>query len=312
MISSFFSKTKPINYIILLTFVFVLYWFVHFFAFDRSYGPEQLLLQTAVLGLLLFSFFIVNFIVTRNKVTGQNSYTILFFALLFMVFPETMLDNNAILCSFFLLLALRRLISVRTNKNIKSKIFDATLWVAVSSLFYDWALLFLLLVFMAIYIYEPKNIRNWLVPFAAIFATAMIVYGGLTLADRTEFLFEHYQFNYYFDKEYFFNWGNSSKLILYVLFISVVGLVSFIKFGKAGMGKVATMRLIAITFLLGILIKLLIGSTQEYPILLSFFPAAVFLSKYVESIKRPNIMEIILILAIIIPFIGFFIGLIIK
>lgn len=312
MISSFFGKTKPINYIILLAFIFLFYWAVHFLIFDKAYEPEQMLLQILVLGVLSFSFFVVNFIVKRNKVTGPNSFTILFFALLMVFFPETLVDNNAVFCSFFLLLALRRLISIRSMKNIKSKIFDATLWIVVSSLFYDWALLYLLLVFMAIYMYEPKNIRNWLVPIAGIFTVFMITYCVLVLSNETNFLSKHYQFSHSFNRAYFLDWGNSTKLVLYVLGISAVGLLSFVKLGKAGLGKVATTRLIAISFLLGLVLKMLTSSANVYPIMVTFFPAAIFLTKYVESIRRPNIKEIVLMLAIFLPFMGFFIGLIVK
>ena len=48
---------------------------------------------------------------------------------------------------------------MRSSRETKFKIFDATIWILVSSLFYDWALLYLILVYAAIYFYEPKNVR---------------------------------------------------------------------------------------------------------------------------------------------------------
>ncbi|WP_394352413.1 hypothetical protein [Pelagihabitans pacificus] len=207
---------------------------------------------------------------------------------------------------------MRRLISLRSLKNIRVKIFDATIWIMVASLFYDWAVLYLILVFMAIYIYEPKNFRNWLVPFAGIFTVLMISYCVLVLAGRTDFMWEHYGFDYVFNQTYFLNWGNSTKLVLYVIGISTVGLFSFIRLGKAGMGKVATMRLIAMLFFLGIVLKILTTSEGVYPIMVTFFPASVFLTKYIESIRRPNIKEIALMLSIFVPFMIFFVGLTVK
>ncbi len=312
MISSFFGKTKPINYIVLLAFVFIFYWSVHFFIFDRSYDPEQLFQQLLVLGVLSFGYFVLNFIVKRNKITAPHSFTLLFFTLLIVVFPETLTDANGILCSFFLLISMRRLISLRSLKNIRPKLFDATIWIIVASLFYDWAVICLFLVYMAIYIYEPKNFRNWLVPIAGIFTVFMITYCILVLGGYTQFLEEHYTFEYAFNHNYFLDWNNSAKLILYVLGISVVGLLSFIKLGKAGMGKVATMRLIAMLFVLGLVLKVLLSSKNVFPIMVTFFPASVFLAKYVESIKRPNIKEIALLLSIFVPFMAFFIGLILT
>lgn len=312
MISSFFGKTKPINYIILITFIFVFYWFVHFIVFDKSYDPVELLLQLIVLSVLSFSLFVLNFIVKRNKITATHSYAILFFTMLLLVFPQTLIDNNAIMCSFFLFLALRRLISIRSLKNVRLKIFDATIWIAVASVFYDWAILYLILVFMAIYIYEPKSLKNWLAPIAAVFAMLMVFYCILILQGRPEYLWEHYRFEYQFNKAYFLNWINSSKLVMYIVGISAVGLLSFLRVGKSGVGKVATLRLIAMLFLLGLVLEVLISTPGKYPIMVTFFPAAIFLAKYVETIKKSNVKELVLMLSIFIPFMVFFIGLVIK
>ena len=112
MISSVFGKTKPINFIILLGFLFIFYWFVLFFFYGQVYSPQELLLRTLVLGVLIFGIFVVDFIVKRNQITGTNSFAILYYTLLIIVFPETLTDTNAIFCSFFLLLAFRRTIAV--------------------------------------------------------------------------------------------------------------------------------------------------------------------------------------------------------
>ncbi|MCK5441613.1 MAG: hypothetical protein KAJ23_06970 [Maribacter sp.] len=312
MISSIFGRTKPINYIIVQTFLFLFYWLVHFFLFNRVYGPKQLVVQTLVLGLLLSSFFVVNFIVKRNKMTETNSFTILFFTLLMVIFPETLTDNGAVLCNFFLLLTIRRLISMRSLKNIRFKIFDASLWVMFSTLFYDWAILYLLVVFMAIYIYEPKNFRNWLVPFAAIFAMFMMSYAFLILTNNQEYIAEHYQFSIKFDARYYLNWINSSKLIIYTIVVFILSVLAFLKLGKPGVGKIVTTRLIIFYFIIGLIINIFVSSEELHPILLTFFPTAVLLTNYIESIKRPNIKEIVLIFSIFIPVIVFLSSMILK
>ncbi|MGB6151695.1 MAG: hypothetical protein WBG48_06860 [Pricia sp.] len=302
MISLIFGKTKPINYIIVLTFLFLFYWFVHFFLFDRVYAPGALLEQAVVLGALFFSIFVVNFIVKRNKITRNNSFAILFYAMLAVVFPETLLDANAIWCSFFLLLATRRLISMRSSRDTKFKIFDATLWVLVSSVFYDWAALYMILVLAAIFFYDPKDIRNWLVPFAGLFAFYMIAKSLLILADQEGFLKAHYQFNFSLDVAYFSYWGHSTKLVLFAVTTFLTGLLAFLKLGKAGFGRVVTMRLIAFSFVIGLVVNLLTLSDNVYPVMITFFPAVVFTTKYIESIRRARIKEVLLIATIVIPF----------
>lgn len=252
MISIIFGKTKPINYIIVLTFLFLFYWVVHFMLFNKSYQVENILLQLFVLAFLFFSIFIVNFIVKRNKITGTNSFAILFYVLLMVIFPETLSDSNAIFSSFFLLLASRRLLSMRSLKNINFKVFDASLWIMVSTLFYDWAILFLLLVFAAIYFYQPKIKKNWLVPFSAIFVFLMTTQCVLVLSNNQDFLLNHYEFKFSPNMVYFSYWGHSTKLICYVLGAFAVGLISFVKLGKGNIGQVVNMRLIAMAFVIGL------------------------------------------------------------
>ncbi|WP_408065828.1 hypothetical protein [Zobellia sp. 1_MG-2023] len=280
--------------------------------FDRIYSLVRVFWQLFVLSVLFFSVFIVNFIVKRNKVTGANSFTILFYGLLMVVFPETLLDSNAIFCSFFLLLATRRLISIRSLKNIKFKIFDATIWVLVSSLFYDWALLFLILVLAAIYFYEPKNARNWFVPLAAIFTVLMITECVLILYGNQDFLSNHYKFSVSLDSTYFSYWGHSTKLVLFALTTFVSGILAFVKLGKSGFGKVITMRLIALSFVIGLVLNILLLSDNVYPVMITFFPAVVFMTKYIESLRKANIREIILMAAVLIPFLVLMTGIAIK
>jgi hypothetical protein len=306
MISNIFGKTKPINFIIICSFLFVLYWFVNFVVYDKSYLPEELIFQLLVLSVLLFSIFVADFILQRNKVTSPNSFGILFYGLLTLVFSETLTDNKAIFCSLFLLLALRRIISIRSLKSIKLKIFDATLWIMVASLFYEWAVLYLLLVFAAIYIYEPKNIRNWLVPLTSIFAVFMVAYGMLVLTNNTDFLMHHYQFTFEFNKVYFSSWGNSTKLVIYILSILLVSVFAFLKLGKAGLGQIVTMRLVGFAFVIGLIVKVLNSTEGSYPIMITFFPAVVFVTNYVEAIKKANIKEIILMISVVLPFLVFF------
>ena len=310
MISGIFGKTKPINFIILLGFLFVFYWFVHFGLNENHYEPEQLVVKFVVLGILLFGVFIVDFIVKRNQITATNSFVILYFTLLIIVFPEVLLDENSVFCNFFLLLALRRLISLKSLKNIKLKVFDATIWILIASLFYDWAILYLILVGIAIYFYEPKNIKNWLVPLTGIFTVGIIVFCFLIITDNLEFLSSHYQLSPKFDVIAY--WMDSTKLAIYAIFTFISATLVFIKMSKLGMGKIITMRLIAISLALGFAITFLKTSNDVYPVLITFCPGAIFLAKYVELIKKTTLKEIVLMVSIVAPFLILITEMIVK
>jgi hypothetical protein len=312
MISSIFGKTKPINFIIVLSFLFLAYWLVYFVLSQKTFIPVDAGTGLGLFIVLSFSIVVVDFIVKRNKITAANSYAILFYALLILLFPETLADSNAILCSLFLLLATRRLISLRSLKDIKLKIFDATLWIILSSLFYQWAIIFLVLIFSAIYIYEPKNIKNWLVPLVGVFTFFMITYGVLILVDRTEYLVEYFQFSFEIKGVMFSEWARNTKLIIYIMVTILAMIFVFLKLGKAGLGQIVSMRLMAFSFVLGLILKLLTATEDVHPIMVTFFPATVFITNYVESIKKLNIKEVVLMISVFIPLIILLTTLVIK
>ena len=303
MISGIFGKTKPINYIILIGFLFLFYWFAQSVLYQEAFNPNELLLQTLVLLVLLFGILVLNFIVNRNQITNDNSYSILYFTLLIIIFPKAITDNNAILSNFFLMLASRRLISLKSLKEIKLKVLDATLWILVASLFYDWAILFISLVFIAIYIYEPKNIKNWLVPFVGFFVFGLLGLMMLLLADNTTFFNDHYLFNVAIDTTWLTTWEDGLKLLIYIALIVITGALVFIKTRKLGLGRIINLRIMAMLFALGVAVCFLKYSGDDYPFLITFFPAAVFLAKYVELIKRKNIKDIVLMVSIVVSFI---------
>ncbi|MBT8235740.1 MAG: hypothetical protein KJO04_06085 [Bacteroidia bacterium] len=305
MISSVFGKTKPVNYIILLAFLFLLYWYVQLVLFRIDFDTASIIIQGLVTGVLLFTVFLVNFIVRRNQINESNSYAILFYVLLFVVFPEVVTDNNAILCSFFMLLAARRLISIRTLKNVPQKIFDASLWIMISSFFYDWAILFMILVFLSIYFYDPKSVKNWLIPLVAFFTISLILGSWLVLTNRVDFLQEHYEFFISSEITLSSYWLSQIKLNLYLAFVILATLLASINLTRFGHGRIISIRLISSFLIIAIFITLINTSEGNYPVILTFFPTAAILARYIEVFKRKKLREILLIVLVLTPFLVF-------
>ncbi|MBU2995964.1 hypothetical protein KO500_05945 [Cellulophaga baltica] len=303
MISSIFGKTKPINFIIILTFLFVFYWVTVYFIFSTPFITEHLLGYLPAVSALLINVLLIDFIIKRNKITGSNSFTILYFALLIIVFPEILMDQNSIYCTFFILLAVRRLLSIKSLKDVKRKIFDATLWILISSLFYDLALLYLVLIYVTIYIYDPKNIRNWLVPIIAIITFSILLLMITTLIGQKDFILNHYQFSVKITWEYILEWKSSLKVILYIPTALTLIIFTFIKLASSGQGRINTMRLVTVFFFVGLIITIIKSTHEIAPILITFFATSVFMTNYIENIKKPKIKEVILISSIIVPLI---------
>ncbi|WP_445386333.1 DUF6427 family protein [Robiginitalea sp. IMCC44478] len=294
MISSVFGKTKPINYVLVLSFLFALYWFVNAIRFGQPIDVDNLpghLLRAAC---LLFTVLIINFVVQRNQLTGTHSYSLYIYSLFFLIFPDILLDGDSIYASLFLLLAMRRLISLKSLRNSKFKIFDGALWIVTASLFIDWALLFLVLVWLFVYFYEPENFRNWLIPLAAVIVVGIISWSFSIIVGNPDYLSEHYRFLWDGLLSYWRDWGNSFKLGLFLLLVLLSGLVSFLKLGKSGHGKIISMRLIALALIIAFAVVLLMSNERGGAVILLFFPAAVFISKYIETLKKEAVKEAML------------------
>ncbi|MGB5362510.1 MAG: DUF6427 family protein [Aureibaculum sp.] len=176
MIAKFFKKTKPINTLIvlvLLTFVFIIT--------TVSFTSTDFTLTNLTKKLILFAFlvatlFIINFIVRKNGLTKNNSYVILLVVFCFAIFPFSTLNSQLLGTHFLLLLAYRRIYSLRTTKDIKDKIFDASFWIGIATLIYPWSFLYLTLVFFAVFYFNKLTLKNTIIPLVG-FITPIFIYG---------------------------------------------------------------------------------------------------------------------------------------
>ncbi|KRD62898.1 hypothetical protein ASE40_03660 [Flavobacterium sp. Root935] len=176
MITSVFKKSTPLNYSLVV--ILILVFFFMFQIKDPSWVTSYFLAfqKVSLLCFILASFFMINFIVKKNGLSKDNGYAILFYLLFLLFFPTIFNNPNVIYANFFILLALRRLISLQSLKASKEKIFDASFWIFVASLFQFWSVLFLILVFISIVFHVSRDYRNWVLPFIAFLAVAVLFY----------------------------------------------------------------------------------------------------------------------------------------
>ena len=312
IISSLFGKTRPVNYVLLLSLLFVFFTLAHLGFARMTFDSASFLQGLWSLGCLLFSVFVVNFIVQRNQLTAAHSFAMLFYALFIILFPDTMLDAEVIFAAFFLLLAYRRLISLKSLKNPKSKIFDGALWILVASLFLNQLIFLLILVWFYVYFYVPKQPNYWLIPLAAAAVVALTGWSFSYIAGDPEYLFRHYSFLWEEADLVRFSGGYWIKPAVFLLLVLISGILSFVRQGKSGQGKLTQLRLLILGWFLVILIISFSGERIGSTIMLTFFPSAVFMARYVESIRRGYIKDIALSAATVISILGFFLQWVVK
>ncbi|MEM9363432.1 MAG: hypothetical protein AAGA43_12395 [Bacteroidota bacterium] len=300
MISSFFSKTKPINYVVLCSFL------VLFFGFYYIYGPffgsldQNYFFDSLALLALLLEMLIINEIVRREKVTDFSSFAMLFFVLLLVVFPEGMIDRNLVFCNFFLLLSLWRLVSIKTAKNVKHKIFDASFGIGVASLFINWALIYLVLVFLVINMYDRGTFKNWFVPLIAICTLGILAFTTLQFYGGLPFLEAHYRFQINFLRQDFKTF-EIVKSSLYVFASLIIMILAFLKLRQKGGGKLLSLRVLFFAFVLSVIV-MSFDLNKMGMALLGFFPVSVFITNYLETFKQNRYKEVAIVILLFLPF----------
>ena len=117
---------------------------------------------------------IFGFIIKKNNLTQINSYALFILALPFTVNQMFFKIANLFFQRVFMLLALRRILSFNSKKNIQKKILDASLWIGIATLFYFWSILFLLVLYAALIQLASKNFKLFLIPIIGIFIVFII------------------------------------------------------------------------------------------------------------------------------------------
>jgi hypothetical protein len=176
MITSLFKKSTPINFA--FVFLMLLFFFLttQFHQVGSVFSISFLVKKTILFFIIFACFFTANFIIKKNGLSKDSAFTILFYLLLLLFFPSVMNNSMLFLANFFILLALRRLFSLQSSKSQKEKIFDASLWVFVASLFHFWSILFIILVFISILFHTARDYRTWFLPFIAFFISLVLLF----------------------------------------------------------------------------------------------------------------------------------------
>ncbi|WP_310555262.1 DUF6427 family protein [Flavobacterium sp.] len=294
MITSVFSKSRPINYVLITTLLVLCFLLFQFQSNFSSITAIQIGEKVTLLLILLGSLFITNFITKRNGLSKDNSYTFLLFFVFLILFPKTLSNGSLIISNAFLLLALRRLISLQSLKTPKEKIFDASLWIFVASLFHFWVVLFIILVFVSIIFYVSRDYRNWIIPFIAFFTVVIIgLMVDLIVGQHFINLFLN-KIKIDFDLKYIETIFQNIALFIYILtaiiaFFSMVFMVS-----KKALNMQASYKKIIFAFIIGLLVFFISPNKDNSYLIFTFVPVSIMLTNLLETIEKYWIKETIL------------------
>ncbi len=306
MITSIFKKSTPINYSLMGILMVVFFFLYQFHSATEANFASGMVQKIGLLVLLFASLFLSNFIVKKNGLTKNSSYTILFFFLFLLFFPNIMNNLKLLLANFFILLSMRRLVSLQTLKAPKEKIFDAALWIFVASIFQFWCILFIFLVYISIIFHVSRDYRNWLIPFVAFFTTAIIFAFYSLLIDNSAL-------NTYLQSEiinvqldYFTNKYQNIAFSIYAVFVVFFIFPSVFSITSKPLNLQASYKKVIFGALIGIVIFVISANKSNDVLVFTFLPMVIMATNTIEYLQNKFQQEIILFISIACGFFCFF------
>ncbi len=306
MITSLFRKSTPLNYSIVILGILSF-----FFLYQIKYasGANTMLhigLKMSLLGIVFASVFLTNFIVKKNGISKDSAYTMLFYFLFLLFFPAVFNNTPLLFSNFFILLAIRRAVSLHSLKSSKEKIFDASVWVFIASLFHFWSILFIILIFVSVLFHVARDYRNWFLPFLAFFAVA-IIFVVSALYFHTTWI-DHLLAQSAIDlrMDYFTNNYQNLALSIYAT-IGLFFVVSLLlTISNRPLILHPTYKKILTAIIIGIAVLLISPNKSNDLLLFTVAPLAMITTTYIESGQPQWQQEVVLAALIILGFFAFF------
>ncbi|MCP9199321.1 DUF6427 family protein [Gramella sp. GC03-9] len=302
MLTSFFSKSKPLSLAVIILLICVFYIGVSFSSWENGFGWVEFLEKTGGLLVLVLSLLVLNFIAKKNELTKRSAYKSLLFAIFAISFPKLLQNSPVIIANLCLLFAFRRIISLRSYKSVQKKIFDASFWVSIASLYYFWSSLFFILIFFAILNFA-SSFKNWLIPFVA-----MLAVGSLTLCFHLLAYDQWYLFQDWFQPSEF-DFSKYGEVPILVPLSFLLGLLIwtlfpyFVAIQKASVTRRPVLSVVLLYLALAIVVAILAPEKNGSELIFFFVPLSIVASNYFESKKDRIFKEILLLAIILMPFV---------
>lgn len=306
MITSVFKKSTPLNFslvVILMLVFFLMYQFQ-----DISWINSGILIlkKAAILSVLLASVLITNFVAKKNGLSKDSTYTIFFYFLFLLFFPSVLDNINLVISNFFILLALRRLISLQSLKASNEKIFDASLWIFVASLFHFWSILFIILVFISILFHVAREFKNWVLPFIAFFIIGIIsiLLAMIFNVSIIEFINKNATAN--FEINYFTNNYQNGALSIYATVALFFVISMFATLSHRPLLLHTSFKKIIVSFFIAVLIFVVSPNKSNDLLLFTFAPMAIMATSHIEVAQLKLKQEMVLFVLIACSLFAFF------
>jgi len=301
MITSVFSKSKPINFLIVFLIALTAFIIAIYRGNFEAFNAMRIIKLILQFGCIYFSVLVLNFIVDKNNLSLKNNYEILLFSLFLLLIPQTTTNAFIVLSNGFILLALRKILSMHSKKRIKKKLFDAAVLIGIASLFHFWSILFFVLLFATILYYAEVDIKNWVVPFLGVFTVYIITTASLLVINEDFFNIDAIVPRVSFDLTHY----NTLSYIVSITMLLSFGFWASLFYLKVIRKKKRNYRpgykIVFAASIIAAVIVIISPEKNGSEFLFLFGPLTIVITNYIDTIEEKWFKELFLFFILIIP-----------
>ena len=296
MLANFLGKSKPINFIILLSLFTCLFLCASFSQFSaQNFNLFSLLKIAGFLGFYFSVFFFYNFIVSKNNLTFDNFYAFFIFTILLSYFLPIIISFKAMITLLLYSLFLRKIYSLKSHKKILKKLFDSGFWLGVLFLINPFTAIFSILIYSAIFLHQKAIIHNLLTPIVGflipgvLYCTHCLWFDQLYLFTNLFYFEIPASLSFYADTAFY--WTTISVLGLSLLSL----IVKSPKTLSINNSFKKSWLLLMLNLSVGVLFALLVPNKNGVELLFLAFPATIIIANGIELIASKFIKNLFFI-----------------
>ncbi len=291
MLTSFFGKSIPLNYLILGVFIVVGYLLGTTSESSVVISSYFLLVHSAFILLSVLTMLLLDFIIRKNHLTKTNTFAILFFTCFMVMLPVIFLQHKILLANAFLILALRRIMSLRSDKNSSKKILDASIWITVASLFHFWSLLFFVPLWIAIIQKPNSTYKQMLIPLTGFLAVFLINTAFHLLINDSFTWFYNWRETISFN---FSKYNSASILVpvtVIIAFYIWTGIYRVLRLHSVSIKEKSNYLLLLYVSITCLFVALLTPEKTGAEILFILAPVSIIAANYIEDLDTERYIE---------------------
>ncbi len=290
MLANFFSKSKPVNFVILFL-LFIVYFGISLFLKDISLLNAS---KEAIIFIITFSVY--NFILLKNELAKDNSFAFLFYVILIGFLIKYIQINSVFYNNLLCLFLFRKVYSLQSSKKVYQKLFDGGLWSGILFIIEPHTLTFILLLYIAIYLYNQLTYRTLIIPILGFITPVFIFYTYNLVLNQTEHFFSLFSWEISLD----FSPYNSGNFLFSSVIIGIFTLISILIKSPQTFAILDKSRQNWILILTHLFLSLLVfiqnSERTGIEFLYLLFPISVILANGIELIKKKLLADVFILL----------------